>query len=480
MKDSQAQLLWLIGAIPFVVASLMYFINNPKSAGKLVVSAVWLQLVLMASVTGPLLLGVSESIWLTPDFFLSRIDAAFVMLTIGVAACALSHGYLFFERELAAAQPPTSGHIRMNYACIMLFVFAMCSVFVCKNLGYLWVCIESTTLLSAPLVYFSRTKHALEATWKYLIICSVGISFALLGTLFIFASAQHGAVSGGTLRMEELVELAPKLDAKLLRFGFIFCLLGYGTKGGMFPLHSWLPDAHSEAPAPSSALLSGSLLNCGLYAIWRISEVVNNTPTHLASEICLWAGTITVVAASLFLIRQFALKRLLAYSSIENVGMMLVAIGLNSAPLFFFQALNHSISKVSLFLLSGNITQATETKTLAQQSGLMASAPGWAVLMALSVFAGMGAPPFGTFLSEWLILIRAVNVHCYVNVVLILLGLSLSFIVVCQHMGQIFLGTANPRLQYFRPLATCVIPALLMICSLCIGLASHSLMLDRL
>ncbi len=274
------------------------------------------------------------------ELFLTRLDAAFVMLTAGVAACALTHGYFFYERELAVAEPPpTSAHIRLNYACAMLFVLAMCSVYLCKNLGYLWVCIESTTLLSAPLVYFGRTKHALEATWKYLIICSVGISFALLGTLFIFASSQHGAVvGGGTLEIARLVDVARDLDPKLLRFGFIFCLLGYGTKAGMFPLHSWLPDAHSEAPAPSSALLSGALLNCGLYALWRIGEIVNSSAAHFETGICLWAGTITVMAASLFLIRQFALKRLLAYSSIENVGMMLVAIGLNSGPLFFFQA----------------------------------------------------------------------------------------------------------------------------------------------
>jgi len=454
----------------------MYAIKDARLAGTFVVLGAWIQLLSLICVTFPLFTFGAKTIFVCADFFLTPFDAAFVVLTSAVAACAFTHGHIFFEGELVGSDPPTSANVRVNYACAMFFVLAMYGVYFCKNLGYLWVCVESTTLLSAPLVYFSRTRHALEATWKYLIICSVGISFALLGTLFIFASAQHGAVSGGTLRVTELIEAASKLDPKLLRFGFIFCFLGYGTKCGMFPLHSWLPDAHSEAPAPSSALLSGSLLNCALFAIFQIGQIVSASGNRLSSEFTLWSGTVTVIAASLFLIRQHALKRLFAYSSIENVGVMLVAIGLNSGWLFFLQALNHSIAKVSLFLLSGNIVQATGSKSLSDQSGLMASAPVWAVLLALSVFAGTGAPPFGTFLSEWLILMRAADLHYYVNVVLLIIGVSLSFIAVCMHVGKVIFGTRNPHLQCFRPLASSAIPALLVVCSLFLGLALGPLM----
>jgi hydrogenase-4 component F len=277
------------------------------------------------------------------------------------------------------------------------------------------------------------------------------------------------------LRINELLAIAPKLDFKLLRFGFIFCLLGYGTKAGMFPLHSWLPDAHSEAPAPSSALLSGALLNCALFAIWRVSEIiVASQHSQLSSETTLWAGTATVVAASFFLIRQYALKRLFAYSSIENVGVMLVAIGLNSGGLFFLQALNHSIVKVALFLLSGNVVLGTGKTNIGQQTGLMASAPSWAVLMALGAFASTGAPPFGTFLSELLILMRAIDLHYYVNAALLLVALALSCIVLCMHIGKVVLGAPNTALHYFRPLATSVIPALLVIGSLFLGLTTGS------
>jgi hydrogenase-4 component F len=453
----------------------MCFIRNVRLVGRIVAAGAALQFLLIMAYVMPLFLGSVQTLPLTHSFYLTKFDAAFVLLTAGVAACAFIHGSVFFERELFNPKPPNGRNIRLNHSCAMLFVMAMYGVFLSKNLGYLWIAVESTTLLSAPLVYYGRTKHALEATWKYLIICSVGIVFALLGTLFIFASGQHGAVTGGTLSFEKLMEVAPQLDFNLLRFGYVFCLLGYGTKAGMFPLHSWLPDAHSEAPAPSSALLSGSLLNCALFAIFRIGQVV--AASHhgsLSGETTLWTGTATVVAASLFLIRQYALKRMFAYSSIENVGVMLVAIGLNSGPLFFLQALNHSIAKVSLFLLSGNIVQATWKKNLRQHHGLFQSAPVWAVLMVLSSFAIIGAPPFGTFLAEWLILMKAVDMRYYVPAGLCLVGLSLSFIVICMHVGKVVLGSPNAKFDYFRPIASSTIPAILILCSIALGVTSAS------
>lgn len=457
--------------IPVIVALLLRFFKDVKLCGKIVVAAIWLQFANVLNLTLPILSGQVEKVFLSPDFIITKLDAAFMILTATVAVSAMTHGYFFYQREMLKEEPPTSFQIRLNYVCMTFFVMAMFAVFSCKNLGFLWVCVESTTLISAPLVYFNRTKSALEATWKYLIICSVGMSFALLGTLFIFAAGQHGAVSGGTLETYQLINIAQNLDYKLLRFGFIFCLLGYGTKAGMFPLHSWLPDAHAEAPAPSSALLSGSLLNCALFAIWRISEIVQAAPqSHIACEITIWAGTATVLAAALFLIKQRGLKRLFAFSSIENVGVMMVAIGLGSSPLFFLQALNHSISKVALFLLSGNILQGTGKKYIADQGGLMNSAPGWALLLAAGTFAVTGAPPFGTFLSELLILMKVIDLHWYANAAVLLVGLALAFIVVVMHIGKVFLGGNNGHTQYFKPVLTCAIPALLLAGSLYLGL----------
>lgn len=463
-----------IALIPFALAALLYFVRGCRAASLITAGAGWLQMIGWVYLLMPLFNGTTAVLEITEDFFLTRLDASFILLTAAVACASFTHAVVFFDREEIGAHAQSSRNVRIHHILSMFFVGVMYLTFMCKNLGYLWICVESTTLLSAPLVFFGRNKNALEATWKYLIICSVGISFALLGTLFIFASSQHGAVAGGgTLSTDKLMAAATQLDPKLLRFGFIFCLLGYGTKAGMFPLHSWLPDAHSEAPAPSSALLSGSLLNCALFAVWRVNEIVDaSTRAPLMNQITVWAGTITVVAASLFLIRQYALKRLFAYSSIENVGVMLCAIGLNSGLLFFMQALNHSITKVALFLLSGNIIQGFGKKSLKQQTGLMASAPGWAVLITMAAFAATGAPPFGTFLSELLILMQAMDQHFYVNAALLLLGLSLSFIVICKHVGGVILGAPNQNMEYFKPLASNAIPALLVLCSLLLGLSA--------
>ncbi len=468
------QTLALIATIPLLLAGAGLTGAEKSPVRKLIAAALWAHLALVSWLMVPLLTGSAQQIRVDPDLAISHLGAVFLLLTTFVVACSITHATYFFDREQAHAGPQSPWPVRIVYGSAMLFLLAMSMVFFCDNLGYLWIAIEATTLCSAPLVYFERTRHAVEATWKYLIICSVGIAFALLGTIFIFASSQLGAAAG-TLNITQLLSGAGSLDYSLLRLGFIFCFLGYGTKAGMFPLHSWLPDAHSEAPAPASALLSGSLLNCALYGIWQVSQILvaahHSTVSH---NLIVWVGTITVVAASFFLVRQHGFKRLWAYSSIENVGLMLVAIGIGSGPLFFLQALNHSLAKVSLFLLSGNVVQSAGTKEIKELRGIARIAPSWAVLLAMSAFAVTGAPPFGSFISEWLILTRLTEVNEWLPVVLLVAGLALSFIAVCVHLGRVLLGKPKPGVAVFHPLATSVVPFLLMGCSLVLGFATGS------
>jgi hydrogenase-4 component F len=402
-------------------------------------------------------------------------------LTAFVTACAMSHAKVFFEVEDARPGAPHQfDHERIFYACAALFLLAMNFVFISDNLGFLWISIEATTLSSAALIYYGRTKHTLEATWKYLVVCSVGIAFALFGTILLFASSQHGAIAHGSLNLSELVAHADALEFRLLRLGYIFCLVGYGTKAGIFPLHSWLPDAHSEAPAPASAILSGALLNCALFAIWRLSQLVSASHHEaLATTLPLGLGTVTALAASLFLIHQHGIKRLWAYSSIENVGIMLVAIGLGSGPLFFLQALNHSIAKVALFLLAGNIIQSTGTKNLSEIRGLLQCAPSWAVLLAMAAFAVTGAPPSGAFLSELLILMQAMEQRQFIVVVALLVALCISFIAVSFHVGRIILGSEKPNFARLSPLPTSVVPAILVVMSLLCGLTALPILLSK-
>jgi hydrogenase-4 component F len=458
----------LIAFIPLMLAVLSMLL--PVAWTRAVVPVfTWLQLPVVAYVTWPVLGRAQEILRLSPDFAVDQLGALFMLLSTAVGASCLSHAAYHFQAERHDLE---DGHLRVFYAAASLFILTMTAVFICDNLGALWIAVELTTLASSPLVYFDRTKHAVEATWKYLIICSVGIAFALLGTILIFASSQEGGVDVvGSMQITDLMQHAPQLNTQLLHLGVIACILGYGTKAGVFPLHNWLPDAHSEAPAPASAMLSGGLLNCALFAIWRVSQiVVASKHPGLIIDIVIAMGAITAVAASLMLLRQHSFKRMWAYSSIENVGIMLVAIGMGTGMLFFWQALNHSIAKVALFLVTGNIVQASGTKRLNHLHGVIVTAPAWGIILTLGAFAITGAPPFGLFVSEVSILIATAQPDYWPVAAALLLAVSISFVAICSHVGRIVCGGAKPGFIAGNQLASSLMPGLLMVFSFLLGI----------
>jgi hydrogenase-4 component F len=460
--------------IPIILVFACLVIPRVMPIGNIIILGLAAQFILIASKFVPFLFSNISCLEVAPELQIDKLAASFLLLTAFVVASALSHAHIYFSAELRGPKPPQIWHIKLFYIFSVLFFVAMMAVYVCDNLGFLWISIEATTLLSAGLVYFGRDKHAIEATWKYLIVCSVGIAFALLGTVLIFASSEYGAVAAGSLNISELIAIAPKLQPTLLKLGFIFSLIGYGTKAGMFPLHSWLPDAHSEAPAPASAILSGALLNCALFAIWRILQIDSGlSGKHFCSEVTFWAGTVTVVAASLFLVRQHGLKRLWAYSSVENVGLMLVGIGLGSGTLFLLQAINHSIAKVALFLLSGSVIQLTGTKELHQMRGILKTSPLLGALLALAALAVAGVPPFGSFISEWLLIVYSAEPHHWIGAILLILALSLAFIAICSHVGRILLGSPRHYLQHNNSYLPNIIPGTLVVISFILGLITN-------
>lgn len=469
-RASKMQLLFLT-LIPFTLAVLSLSILQTSITRRIVPFMLWVHLCVAAVILFPLLAGLQSAMYFANGISLDRLGSAFVLLTIFVVCCATTHAMYYFDVEEQQGESTNTFRFRVFYACINVFLVAMMSVYFCDNLAFLWICIEATTLSSACLVYYDRTKHALEATWKFLIICSVGIVFALLGTVLIFASTQRGAFPHGSLNISELILHAQKLDFPLLRLGFFFCLIGYGTKAGIIPMHSWLPDAHSEAPAPASAMLSGALLNCALFGIWQVLQVLLAAkPGAAGSHMVIVLGTITVFVASLFLIRQYSLKRMWAYSSIENVGLMLVAIGLGSGWLFFLQATNHSLAKVALFLLSGNITQAAGTKRLKKLHGVLRACPSWGALLVLSTLAVTGAPPFGPFISEVAILVKSAEPTHWIVALLLIASLCITFVAVCAHVGRVLVGAPKPEFKAFLPFQTSFVPAILIGISLCLGL----------
>lgn len=458
-----------IAAIPFVICFLCLFKIQNSILRSCVTVLIWIKLAVVVYLTAPILNQQNGTLSLLADFGIDKLSASFVILTNIVAVSSLSHAAIFFKNEERLGRLTEPRNESWFYFYAALFLCAMDFVFLSENLGFMWIAVEATTVFSAALVYYGRDKHALEATWKYLIVCSVGIAFALLGTILFFASSQF-FTSAGTLDIRVLTGSAKQLQPKFVQLGYIFCLLGYGTKAGLFPLHTWLPDAHSEAPAPASAMLSGSLLNCALFAICRLTELVKLTDhAVLATNVPIFWGTLTTLASSLFLVNQIGIKRLWAYSSIENVGIMLCAIGLGAPSLFFLQAVNHSVAKVSLFLLSGNIIQISGTKDLSQIRGVLTSSPTLAVTFILAAAALTGMPPFGTFVAEWLILLKAVDSGQLLCAVILILSLALSFIAISVHVLNIVLGAPKQAAKIPLSLRSVVVPIMLCFCSLLLG-----------
>jgi hydrogenase-4 component F len=272
---------------------------------------------------------------------------------------------------------------------------------------------EATTLATAPLIYDPRDSRSLEAVWKYLLVCSVGIALALLGTFFLATSqlANAGA-HGRPLILEDLVGSATSLQPSWLRAAFVLLLIGFGTKMGLAPMHTWLPDAHGEAPSPVSALLSGALLNLAFLAVLRGYQVVlASGDAAFARSLLIGFGLLSMVVATVFLMGQENFKRMLAYSSIEYVGILAVGVGISGVAAWssLVQMLAGSLVKAALFFAAGSLVIRYGTKTTREVTGAARLAPRSAGLFALGLFALTGFPPFATFLSELTLLSGALG-----------------------------------------------------------------------
>ncbi|MBN1818244.1 MAG: hypothetical protein JW828_12865 [Sedimentisphaerales bacterium] len=327
-------------------------------------------------------------------------------------------------------------------ACLLAFLTTMTLVTVSQHLGLLWVAMEATTLASAPLIYFHRHHRSLEATWKYLLICSVGIALALLGNFFLVIAASSPDVTDKSMLVNTLIRQGSVLNAPWLKAAFLFFLVGYGTKMGLAPLHTWLPDAHSESPSVVSALLSGALLNCAFLGILRSSQVCLAAGLGpFCRELLVLFGMLSLGWAAIFLFKQPDYKRMLAYSSVEHVGIMALGVGVGAGATFgaMLHAVNHSLTKAMLFLVAGNILAVYKTKTTERVSGILTVMPVTGILWVAGFFAIVGMPPFGLFLSEFTIVKSmleqgkvGIAVAFLSILALIFIGMSIAFF----HMAQ--------------------------------------------
>jgi hydrogenase-4 component F len=317
---------------------------------------------------------------------------------------------------------------RIFIGFLLFFLSFMTLVTVSRHFGLLLIGIEATTLSSVPLINFVKTRQSIEATWKFLMICLIGIALALLGTYFL---AVAGLDNVQSLFIDKLLNHAKELSLPWLKMSVIFLLIGCGTKMGLAPMHTWLPDAHSQAPSPISALLSGCLLNCAFLSILRVGQVCFAAgQTQFFSSILIFLGVISLGVAYVFILGQEDYKRMFAYSSVEHMGILAIGIGLGSVGIYgsLLHLINNAMTKGFSFLVTGNLYKQYHSKKVNEVKGVLQRHPITGIFLLASFLAVSGVPPFGTFISELVILYAAVIGHHYVVAFFYCLFLALIFI----------------------------------------------------
>ena len=379
---------------------------------------------------------------------LLRVDAlsalvaglsAYVAFAVGIYAV----GYL---REEERAGKINARLLHRYYVLTPIFVGTMMVVPLVNNLGLLWVAIESTTLASVLLVRFYNQKSSLEAAWKYIIIGSAGIALALFGTVLTYFSAVPvlGGHAENGLNWSVLVEVADKCQPSAMRLAFVMVLVGYGTKAGLAPMHTWKPDAYAEAPVPSAALLGAAFINCAIYGIMRFYTLAAKCLGHdYAGNLLVLFGVASILVAAPFVLVQRNFRRLLAYSSIDHAGIMVAALGFGGklgvvgAVLHMFF---HAVAKPLMFFCAGNVQQHYGSPYFRKVTGVIHTLPWTGGLFLMATFAVTGVPPFNLFLSEFTALSAALAADRAWPAGLFVAGIVTIFAGFLGHMSKLSLG----------------------------------------
>jgi hydrogenase-4 component F len=376
--------------------------------------------------------------WIVLDD-LGKLVLAFT--SVFFAVCALyAPGYLRLHRERDN---------RVFCMALLALLATLTLIAEAHHLGLMWVALEASTLASAPLVYWRRTPQALEAVWKYLLVGSVGIAIALLGSLFLAYSALKGGAVASLL-FEDLVRDAPLLSRPWLDSAFVLLFIGYGTKMGLAPMHTWKPDAYGEAPGLVGALLAGGLTNCAFLAILRFYRIVSVAGDGaFARQMMIVSGILSMTIAGVFMARQRDFKRMLAYSSVEHMGILVVGVGIGGAGVFgsLYHLLNNGLTKGVLFLSAANIHRAFASKSTTEVSGALRRVPVSAGLFLAGFFAITGSPPFGPFLSEFTIVSAALTQGHWVVGTLFLVLLIVIFVGMGATVLAVVQGKPPPRFE---------------------------------
>lgn len=458
-------------ALPVLAAVFSYFVKSQRAV----------EIVSLGSGIGQLILALLIGFDVMRNgpihYGLWYIDGLSVLMLgiitfLGCMATAYSISYIGHDKEIHEV---THSQLRYYYVLLELFLFTMILVVISNNLGIMWIAIEGTTLTSAFLVGYYEKDTSVEAAWKYLIICSVGITMALFGTVLTYASSVSvPGLPSESLNWSDLRAVADLLDPTFLKIAFIFILIGYGTKVGLVPMHTWLPDAHSQAPSPISAMLSAVLLNCAFYGILRFYIILQVRIPGFAPNLLLIFGLLSLLVAAAFIIVAKDFKRLLAYSSIEHMGIISIGFGIGGFLGIFgalFHLLNHALTKCLMFFSAGNILQKYNTRSIDEVRGLAYVMPITAGLFLLGAVAITGSPPFSAFLSEFAILQAGIDSGQTLVTALYLIAILVIFAAFMYHVSRMVFGRPTEGVVRGEIHRVSFIPmAILLGCILFIGL----------
>jgi len=376
--------------------------------------------------------------WVEVDGF----GALLLVLTsfVGALAALFSWGYMKVRARERGERTVRLYHVNFN-----LFLFSIVTVPMMQEVALAWIAVELTTLLSVLLVGFENTHEALEAAWKYVILTMIGAAIALLGVIVLYRALQDAG--GGTFTWSALQTAAPGLSPVLLGGAFLLVLVGFGTKVGLAPLHTWLPDAHSQAPSPVCAILSGIETSVVLYVILRLFPVAAAQPAIHAQTWAIAFGLVSVGVAAFLLIQVRDLKRLFAFSTVEHMGIILTAAGFGVASNSFtvpYQIMTHALAKPLCFFAAGSALVVVGTRDIAGLRGLIRRAPLAGASLLVGGLAITGAPPFALFLSEFSIIRAGLAGGHLVAVALLTVFMVVAFSAVLAHVNRIVFGSSDP------------------------------------
>ena len=401
------------------------------------------------------------------------LGALVLVLVAFVAFTAALFSFGYIRNRFAHEAPEREPHY---YGLYNLFVLSMLAVPVLANVALMWIAVELTTLISAFLVGFENTPEALEAAWKYVVLTTLGAVIALLGFLMLYWGCRVAGYEPFT--WVGLVEAAPHMPPALLWPAFLLILVGFGTKVGLVPMHTWLPDAHSQAPASICALLSGVETTTVLYVILRLFPVIGVAPGLDARPWFVGFGLVSVGIATLLLIYVRDFKRLFAFSTVEHMGIILVAAGLGGAQAHLgaaYQMTGHAIAKSFCFFAAGMTVMVVGTQEISAVRGLVRTSPICAGALVMGGFAIAGAPPFAVFVSEFLILRAGVAEGQYAIIGLLAVFVVIAFCAVMYHMNRMAFGA--PHAPVGEPSGTSSRGSLPLACTATLAVAAVPLIL---